>query len=161
MEDASIPRCVQPCTHPSGYYSNIILRPSLAYRSDCICPDPATRCIFPFYARLLGWYLAMIHQKMIALFSGFHHPVKFCSHFVSLRNRTEPTRTGASVWVPTVNYSISSNLRSRLQKLQSIDWRPEFTSIVEPVPSPYRPVPTRTNPYRHPIYTKNTVDCSI
>ena len=25
------------------------LRPSLAYRSDCICPDPATRCIFPFY----------------------------------------------------------------------------------------------------------------
>ena len=46
-------------------------------------------------------------------FSGFHHPVKSRSHLVSLRDRTEPTLTGACRPLPTVNFPISAhNLRS-------------------------------------------------
>ena len=70
-------------------------------------------------------------------FSGFHHPVNFRSHLVSLRNRTKPTRTGACRPIPTVNCSIFAHLRSRHQKPHSIDCKCSG-------PHPYRCLPTRT-----------------
>ena len=85
-------------------------------------------------------------------FSRFPHPVNSSSHFVSLRNCTESTGTGAYPGIPTVNCSISANLRSRLQKPHSIDCSLSLLNLYRAGTNRYRPVPTGTDRCLHPIY---------
>ena len=64
-------------------------------------------------------------------FSGFHHPVNFRSHLVSLRNRTRSDPYRRLPIGTTVNCSIFAHLRSRHQKPHSIDCKSSG-------PDPYR-----------------------